>query len=288
MDKTFEDIITETLSELTNEESNDINSSESENNQTEDDVINETDDEIDEASNDDESDESEDENNDDESEEDESNDEEEDVVEEDLDEDDGEVSPNLTTNSKDANAFAKLRTENKQYKQVIDFFDLKAKEMGLEGVNDLIAKTQEAELAKEAKKENIPVEYLRKLKELEAKVNLQEQEKAQQIQMATEARVKNSLDGFVEANKLDTKAVNKLAKDLIADGITIDFLSKVPESTISRILNSYLPNEVKKQRELEKKEKIKKELPLTSKSNTSTNTQEDDIDKIAKMLATMS
>lgn len=282
MDKTFEDIITDTLNELVDDESNNVDSSDADELAT-DESEEELEDESEEVDN---SDETNDEDNDSEDE-DESDDEENDDVEEDLDEDEEEVAPNLNTNSKDANAFAKLRTENKQYRDVIEFFDSRAKAMGLEGVNDLIAKTQEAELAKQAKKENIPVEYLKKLKELEDKVNTQEQEKVQQLQMAKEARVKNSLDGFVEANKLDDKTVKNLAKDLIADGITIDFLSTVPESTINRILKSYLPNEVAKQKELEKKEKAKKELPISSKSQTSTNTKEDDIDKIAKILASM-
>lgn len=280
MDKTFEDIITETLGELSNDSDNDVSSDNEEvqNEEAEVDVENEVD-EDESIEEDTETEEPEDN---------EHSDEEDDDVEEDLDEDEEEVAPNLTTNSKDASAFAKLRTENKQYKSVIDFFDSRAKAMGLEGVDDLIAKTQEAELAKQAKSENIPLEYLKKFKELEDKVNAQEEEKNQQMKLANENRVKNSLDGFVEANKLDDKAVKNLAKDLIADGITMDFLANVPESTINRILKSYLPDNVSKQRELEKKEKAKKELPLSSKSQTSTNTQEDDIDKIAKMLATMS
>ena len=284
MDKTFEDIITETLGELSNEESGNIDSSEADDTQVDEtntNVVDDSDEEIIDSDDEDETDV-------DDSEDDEQSDEGNDVVEEDLDEDEEEVAPNLNTNSKDASAFAKLRTENKQYRDVIEFFDSRAKAMGLEGVNDLIAKTQEAELAKQAKQENIPVEYLKKLRELEDKVNTQEQEKVQQMQIANETRIKNSLDGFVEANKLDEKTVRTLANDLIADGITMDFLANVPDSTINRILKSYLPNDVSKQRELEKKEKAKKELPLSSKSNTSTNTQEDDIDKIAKMLATMS
>lgn len=280
MDKTFEDIVAETLEELSSGEENNIDSSDNEDVQAEDidtDVDVDSDDDSDDETDADE----------DNSEDNEQSDGEEDVVEEDLDEEEEEVAPNLNTNSKDASAFARLRTENKQYKDVIEFFDSRAKAMGLEGVNDLIAKTQEAELAKQAKQENVPVEYLKKLRELEDKVNTQEQEKIQQMQIANETRIKNSLDGFVEANKLDEKTVRTLANDLLADGITMDFLANVPDGTINRILKSYLPNEISKQRELEKKEKAKKELPLSSKSQTSTNTEEDDIDKIAKMLASM-
>lgn len=277
MDKTFEDIITETLDELSSEENDDMN-----NLDTDDTTEPETDENID----DDLDDESEEPEIDDQDEDDEENTsvEENDNVDDDLEEEKEEVDPVLSTNQKDANAFAKLRTENKQYKQVIDFFDSRAKAMGLEGIDDLIAKTQEAELVKEAKKANVPVEYARKLKELEDKVNLQEQEKLQQLELAKEIRIKNSLDSFVQANNLDEKTVNKLAKDLITDGITFEFLATVPTNTIPRILKSYLPNNISKQKELEKKEKIKKEVPLSSKSNTSTNTKEDEIDVLAKML----
>lgn len=282
MDKTFEEIISETLDELSSEESetnNDTNlDSETEENE-EVDTDEDEDVEDDEESDTDESEEEE-------SDEDEELDEEDDVEEE-FDEEDDEVAPASNANQKDANAFAKLRTENKKYKDIVDFFDKRAKSMGLADIEDLMNKTKEAELKKEAEKQGIPLEYAKRLKELEEKVATQDAENANRIAQEKANRVKFTLDDFVQANHLGDKEVQKLAKDLLSDGITFDFLSNIPENTIPKILKSYLPDNVSKQKELEKKEKMKKELPLNSKSSTSNKTQEDDIDKIAKMLTSI-
>lgn len=282
MDKTFEEIINETLNELSSEEeefNNDTNLESETDNESEEDNSEETTEETAESE--------EDETEDQESEEDEELDEDEDVEEDFDEEEDEEVAPASNTNQKDVEAFARLRTENKKYKDTIEFFDQRAKAMGLEGIEDLISKTKEAEIKKEAENKGIPLEYAKRLRELEEKVATQDAENANRIALEKSNRVKNTLDGFVTANKLGEKDVQKLAKDLLTDGITLEFLSNVPENTIPRILKSYLPNEVSKQKELEKKEKIKKELPLSSKSNTSNNTQEDEIDKIAKMLTSI-
>lgn len=281
MDKTFEEIINETLNELSSEEeevNNNTNLESETDNESEEDASEETTEETAESE--------EDETEDEESEEEEELDEDEDV-EEDFDDEEEEVAPASNANQKDVEAFARLRTENKKYKDTIEFFDQRAKAMGLEGIEDLISKTKEAEIKKEAEKQGIPLEYAKRLRELEEKVATQDAENANRIALEKSNRVKNTLDGFVAANKLGEKDVQKLAKDLLTDGITLEFLSNVPENTIPRILKSYLPNEVSKQKELEKKEKIKKELPLSSKSNTSNNTQEDEIDKIAKMLTSI-
>ena len=287
MDKTFEEIISETLEELTaNEETDNDTNLESETDDTSaEDIVEDENEESDESEEIDEDEDDEDTSTTEESDEDEELDEEDEDVEEDLDEEDEEVASTPSTNSKDANAFAKLRTENKKYKDTIDFFDQRAKAMGLSGIEDLMTKTKEAELKKEAEKQGIPLEYAKRLKELEEKVAQQDAENANRIAAEQQARVKYSLDGFVQANNLDDKSVKKLASDLLKDGITLEFLSNIPENTIPRILKSYLPNEISRQKELEKKEKIKKELPLKSKSNTSNNTQEDEIDKIAKAIA---
>ena len=281
MDKTFEEIINETLNELSSEEdevNNNTNLESETDNESEEDASEETTEETAESE--------EDETEDEESEEEEELDEDEDV-EEDFDDEAEEVAPASNANQKDVEAFARLRTENKKYKDTIEFFDQRAKAMGLEGIEDLISKTKEAEIKKEAEKQGIPLEYAKRLRELEEKVATQDAENANRIALEKSNRVKNTLDGFVAANKLGEKDVQKLAKDLLTDGITLEFLSNIPENTIPRILKSYLPNEVSKQKELEKKEKIKKELPLSSKSNTSNNTQEDEIDKIAKMLTSI-
>lgn len=279
MDKTFEDIISETLDELSSEETNDETNLESEAEETVD--TDGEDEEVEETAESDT-----DESDEEESDEDEELDEDDEVTEE-FDEEEDEVAPASNTNQKDANAFAKLRTENKKFKEMIDFFDKRAKDMGLADIEDLMEKTKEAELKKEAESQGIPLEYAKRLRELEEKVAMQDAENATRIAQEKESKVRATLDGFVTANKLGDKAVQKLAKDLLDDGITFDFLSTVPENTIPKILKSYLPNEVSKQKELEKKEKIKKEVPVSSKSNTSNNTQDDEIDKIAQMLTSI-
>lgn len=272
MDKTFEEIISETLEELNVDTNNDT----SEEIETEETEVEESENEEIDENIDNETEESEEEIEDDEEVEDEVEESEEDVEEEEV------VSPGA--NTKDAEAFARMRKENKGMKDIIDFFDTKAKEMGLQDVNDLIAKTNEAELARKAKEQGIPLEYAKRLQELEAKVELQEQEKQEQIAMANEARVKNTLDSFVQANGLDDKSVNKLAKDLIEDGVTLEFFENMPDKTISKILKSYLPSNFDKQKDLEKKEKFKKEAPVDIKTTTSTTTQDDKITEIAKGL----
>lgn len=281
MDKTFEDIILDTLKELDGSEEAQENNVESEEDEETEETETEETEEVEETTDEDDTEEE----SDDEGSTSDEDSEENDDVEEDLDEEEELEAPTIpSTNSKDANAFAKLRIENKQYKQFVDFFDERAKAMGLEGIDDLVAKTKEAELKKEAEKQGIPLEYAKRLKELEEKVASQDAENANRIAMEKQAKVKGQLDGFVQANNLDNKSVEKLAQDLLNDGITLDFLSSIPENTIPRILKSYLPSNVSKQKELEKKEKMKKELPLSTKSKASSNTQEDEIDKIAKAI----
>lgn len=270
MDKTFEDIIMETANELSG---NSENPEESEETKVEEETEAETEEE-------EEIDENESEDEDEEETEAEETEDEVEESEEDVEEEDS--IPSGTT--KDAEAFARMRKENKMLKEYFDFFDTKAKEMGMNDVADLVAKTKEADLAKQAKADGIPLEIAKKLQELEQRVETQEAEKAQAIEAAKEAQVRNALDGFVQANKLDNKQVQTLAKDLLADGINLDFFKDMPTNAIDRVLKSYLPNDFNKQKELEKKEKIKKEVPKSGKSNGSSTSQEDEIDKVAKML----
>ena len=270
MDKTFEDIVMDTLNEL---DSSNENPEESEATETEEETEVETEeDETDENESEEET--------DDEAEDEEESDEEEEESSEDVEENDS--IPSGT--NKDAEAFARMRTENKQYKHIVEFFDQKAKEMGMKDIQELIEKTNEADLAKKAKSEGIPLEVAKKLQELEQRVATQEAEKEKAINDAKYSQVKNTLDNFVQTNKLNDKQVNKLAKDLISDGINLDFFKDMNANTISRILTSYLPSDFAKQKELEKKEKIKKEVPVSSKSNGSSTSQEDEIEKVAKML----
>ena len=192
---------------------------------------------------------------------------------------------NQGVETKDHEAFARMRKENKEYKDKVAFFDEQAKLMGMSGIDELIQKTNEAQIAKEAKAQGIPLEVAKKLNELEEKVKegeLREQERERAFE---DARINNTLDRFVQTNKLDDKAVNKLASDLLNDGITLDTLKNLPENTVNRMLSSYLPKELAKQKELEKKEQIKKELPPDTKNASKTETQDEKLDELAKLWA---
>lgn len=270
MDKTsFEDIIGEVVAELDDSVKS---PEEAEETETEEEAPETEDEEVEETSEDEEEEED--------SEEDDESEEEEESEDEDVEEDDS--IPSGTT--KDAEAFARMRTENKQYKDIVNFFDSRAKAMGMQGVNDLMEKTKEAELKKSAESQGIPLEIAKKIQDLEARLDAEEAEKKQAIDNAINTQINNAFNSFVQANKLNEKQVNDLAKDLIADGISLDFFRNVPVNTIDRILKSYLPSDFNKQKELAKKEKIKKETPVSGKSHGSSTSQEDEIDKIAKMI----
>lgn len=272
MDKTFEDIISEVVGEEAPENNSDPEEEfeeseeteteelENESEETNDDESEETDDEMEDSSEDD-------------------TDPQEDVFE-DLEED----SDPSSTNDKDARAFAEMRTKNKELKQYYDFFDAAAKNLGLKDINELIAKTNEANIKKQAKEQGIPFEIAKKLNDLEIKVARQEVEQAAREQQAKNDRLSATFNNFVQANKLSEEQVKKLAKDLIADGMNLDYFKNMPDRFINRALSSYVAKDLSKQKLLEKKEKIQKEIPSGSKSNGSEVSKVDEIDKIAKML----
>ena len=279
MDKTFEDIISETLQDLDtgNEGTDDSQvdadlegTTESEDNQVDAETVDDetVDDEtVDDETVDDES--------------------EYDADDEVLDEED--VEPGI--NQKDAKAFARMRTELKQSnealsqsQEIIDFFDERAKQMGLAGIEDLMEKTKEADLNKQAEEKGIPVDVLKRLDELEDRVREQDLEKEELEIAKKEQSINHTFEKFMQNHSLGTKEVDKLADELFKDGFSLEVLMDMPESAVSKILESYIPNEVLKQESIAKKEQIKKEVPPTGNSS-STTTIDDEIDKIAKMWA---
>lgn len=279
MDKTFEEIISETLEEFKDPE--DVNET--------DNVSEELEDEVEETSESDEDTENIDENESDEDDESETDSE----PEPDLEADDEDNSV-PSTNEKDRQAFIKLRQQNKEakdelnkYKATVDYFDERAKAMGLSGIDELVERTKESEIKKEAEERNIPVEILKELNDLKATVAKQEEARVTAEKEREEARVSSTLNTFCENNHLSDKSIDKLARDLAADGISLDDFKSLSSPAITRILSSYLPKENIVQNNLAKKEKIKKELPPENDSKSSTKTQEDEIDKLAKLFAKM-
>lgn len=193
-----------------------------------------------------------------------------------------------STNEKDVQAFARMRTELKEAnnnlnaaKSVIDFFDVRARQMGLDGIKDLMEKTVEAETKKQAEKQGIPVDVLKRINTLEDKVKQQDIERENIIRSQKEKDINYVLDDFVQNHSLNQKAINKMANDLLSDGFNLNVLMNMPRSAVNRILNSYLPKETVSQDILAKKEQIKKEVPPTGNSSSGSNV-DDKIDAIAK------
>ena len=192
---------------------------------------------------------------------------------------------------KDNQAFARMRTELKEAnnnleaaKSVIQFFDVRAKQMGLNGIQDLMEKTVESELNKQAQKEGVPVDVLRRINELEDRVQQQDIERNNLIRGQKEREVNHTFDTFMQKHSLSSQDLNKMANDLVKDGFSFDALMNMPSSAVTKILNSYLPETSLKQEDLAKKEQIRKEVPHTGNTSSGSNTI-NEIDKIAKTWA---
>lgn len=277
MDKTFEDIIGETLNDLAND-SQPVNNIDSDSEGTADsDASNLEDTVIDSEGTADSNAEETDleENNTDDN-----------VLNESEDLGSSEEAPSI--NEKDAQAFARMRTELKQTNDslnaannIIEFFDIRAKQMGLGGIQDLMQKTIEAEMAKQAEKEGIPVDVIKRINDLENRVHQQDIERENLVKTQKEQALNSIFDNFMQSHSLGQNELNKLASDLIADGFSFDALMNMPGSAVTKILNSYLPNETLKQEALVKKEQIKKEVPPTGNTSSKVDLSSE-IDKIAK------
>ena len=192
---------------------------------------------------------------------------------------------------KDNQAFARMRTELKEAnnnleaaKSVIQFFDVRAKQMGLNGIQDLMEKTVESELNKQAQKEGVPVDVLRRINELEDKVQQQDIERNNLIRGQKEREINHTFDTFMQKHSLSNQDLSKMANDLVKDGFSFDALMNMPSSAVTKILNSYLPETSLKQEDLAKKEQIRKEVPHTGNTSSGSNTI-NEIDKIAKTWA---
>nr|DAW45549.1 MAG TPA: hypothetical protein [Caudoviricetes sp.] len=288
--KTFEDFIMETLqdenlvdqdgnvlndgSDDNHEESNNEPITETSDNHQEDDNVEDNNQEDDEdiQQNNDEDDDVDDDN--------QENNDEDDNNEDDIQED----NDNLDY-SKANQAFAAMRTQLKQYKEIADYFDEQAKNLGYNDVNALINSINEANMKKEAENKGVDYEFYKKFQELEQKVAEQELQNKQ-----NEERIKNEKLGvlvgnFVENHKLSKSQVNELGQSLNRDGITIDNLRELTPAAVNRLLNAYIPSESIIQNNLKKKEQLKKESHVQTNANKSTSTLDDDIDKLARYFA---
>ena len=180
-------------------------------------------------------------------------------------------------------AFAQMRTQNKEYLSKINELDAIAKAAGLQGVDDLIAKSKEAQIKKAAKDQGIPEAVARELAEFKKFKEQYEQDKADSIYRQKEQTLVTNLQTFIEANKLSQNVVDKMSDDLARDGFTTDKLMEYPKSVLNRILNAYLGVDI--QKNLERKDAIKNELPLNQSSKADIDTVNKQIDELARQFA---
>ena len=195
----------------------------------------------------------------------------------------GEVDDEEEYESPTNQAFAQMRTQNKEYLSKINELDAIAKAAGLQGVDDLIAKSKEAQIKKAAKDQGIPEAVARELAEFKKFKEQYEQDKADSIYRQKEQTLVTNLQTFIEANKLSQNVVDKMSDDLARDGFTTDKLMEYPKSALNRILNAYLGLDI--QKNLERKDAIKNELPLNQSSKADIDTVNKQIDKLARQFA---
>lgn len=180
-------------------------------------------------------------------------------------------------------AFAQMRTQNKEYSEKINALDEIAKAAGLKDIDELIAKSREAQIKKQAKEQGIPESVAKEMAEFREFKSQYEQDKINAQNEARERSLVNNLQTFIDNNKLSKETVDKLSNDLEKDGFTIEALSSYPKTALDRILSSYVNLGV--QKNLERKEAIKNELPISQSSKIDTNSVNKEIDKLARMFA---
>ena len=180
-------------------------------------------------------------------------------------------------------AFAQMRVQNKEYATKMSELEEIVKKAGLKDVDDFIARSKEAQIKAEAQSKGIPEEVAKELAEFrEFKEQYRQDQEALAFKERENALV-NNLQVFITDNNLSKEAVNKLSEDLTKDGITNDYLMDLPKRALNRVLSSYIGTDV--QRNLERKEAIKNELPLNQTSKIDAQGINKQIDDLAKQWA---
>lgn len=193
--------------------------------------------------------------------------------------DEGDGSELIPTNR----AFAQMRTENKEFSEKISEIDAIAKSLGMQNIDEFITKAKAAQIQREAKQKGISPEVAQELAEMRS---LKESIVAERETAAKEAMEKNfvsNVDAFIKSNKLSEAAVDKLSQDLEKDGLSVDSLMSMPKTALNRILSSYVDTNY--QKNLERKDTIRKELPINQSSKIDTVSLNKEIDSLAKALA---
>ena len=193
--------------------------------------------------------------------------------------DSSEAINNFATSSEN-NAFAAMRVQNKEYKNTIDELDSLAKEAGLSGYKEFLAKAKENSVAKQAKNEGISVELAKKLNTIDEKLEAIDKKEQEAAYQAKQAKLAGTLNNFMKANNLNTSVLNKLSDDLEKDGFTIEQLMDMPETALNKLFSAY--TNVNIQKTLDKKSSIAKEMPLEQSSKVDGDTINKQLDDFVK------
>lgn len=209
-------------------------------------------------------------------------------VEETPQADDGQGEATVTTPPVDNptnTAFAQMRVRNKQLEGVYSDLDEIAKSVGLAGADEFITKAKAQKQAKEAQAKGIPAEVAKELKELSDKITSMEAERANEQRQAKERELVDTLQSFIKDNGLTENDVNVLGNTLDKDGLSMDVLMNMSPSAQKKIFKAYYGKDNSAtQKQLERKNAIKNELPIsqTNKAPIDLNKQ---IDDLAKQMA---
>ena len=183
-------------------------------------------------------------------------------------------------------AFAQMRVRNKQLEGVYSDLDEIAKSVGLAGAEEFITKAKAQKEAKDAQAKGIPVEIAKELQELSNKIKSMEAEKVNEQRQAKERELAGTLQSFIKDNGLTENDVNVLGNTLDRDGLSMDVLMNMSPSAQKKIFKAYYgkDNSNQTQKQLERKNAIKNELPIsqTNKAPIDLNKQ---IDDLAKQMA---
>lgn len=178
------------------------------------------------------------------------------------------------------NAFAALRTSNKEYKSVIDDLDMIAKNAGLKDYKDFIARAK-AQQAKNTQKGTESNDNEGD-NSLETRIAQLEQREITRARETKEEKLVNSINEFAKTNKISNKELDGILDNLEKDGFTVDAMLEMPKNAVNRILNSYVdPTKAF----IARKNEIKSELPVSQSSKASVTNINKLLDEKAKEMA---
>ena len=180
-------------------------------------------------------------------------------------------------------AFAQMRTQNKEFQNKLNQLETLVKDLGMKDLDEFITKGNEAKVKKSAAAQGIPVEVARELEEMRALKDSIVAEREQNATRQKEQTFVSNLQEFVNSNSLSKTAIDKLSQDLERDGFSVEALMAMPKSALNKVLSSYV--DTKYQKSLERKNTIRKELPINQASKIDTQSLNKEIDALAKHLA---